>query len=166
MGGPRATSWSAYATPGLVLESSDVTLVCGQQAAIEGRNGVLWVFRPSDKDFAGDADKASLECRRHMVFAPTHTTERIAAQVAWFTVHKAWSKHPEFEPLERSPELSSKLMKVVIPADRFAHLRFHLDRYGVNNASAFPGLDGLCAHIKWKRCYISDEGDSRASAAA
>jgi len=130
-----------------------------QRPPSEGRNGVLWIFRPSDEDFATDAHKNTLECRRHMVFAPKHITERITAQVAWFTVHKAWSKHSSFEPLEESSEFGGKLTKVSIPAHRFAHLRFHLDRCGVNHASVFPGLDGLCAHIRWQRCYLADEGD-------
>jgi hypothetical protein len=125
----------------------------------EVRNGVLWVFRPSDEDFATDSDKNTLECRRSTVFAPKHLTERITAQVAWFTVHKAWSKHPSFEPLEKSREFGGKLTKIWIPGDRFAHFRFHLDRCGVNHASVFPGLDGLCAHIRWQRCYLRDEGN-------
>jgi hypothetical protein len=94
-----------------------------------------------------------------MVFVPQHITERITAQVAWFTVHKAWAEDHNFEPLESSSEFENKITKVVIPAERFAHLRFHLDRYGVNHESVYPGLDGLCAHIKWKWCFLEDEGD-------
>jgi hypothetical protein len=129
------------------------------QPPSQGQNGVVWILRPTEEDFAGDSDKNTLECKRHMVFAPKDLTERITAQVAWFTVHKCWSGHPQFEPLEHSQEFGNKLTKILIPANRFAHLRFHLDRYAVNHASVFPGLDGLSAHIKWKWCFLSDEGE-------
>jgi hypothetical protein len=131
--------------------------------AHEGENGIVWVFRPGGEDFPSEAEKDSLECKRHMVFAPKHLSERITAQVAYFTVHKCWTGGPAFEPLEESEELGAKLTKVTIPADRFAHLRFNLDRCGVNHASVFPGLDGLCSHIKWKRCFLQDEGDPEAT---
>jgi len=125
----------------------------------EKQNGVLWIFRPTKDDFPVDLEKNTLDCKRHMVFAPKHLSERITAQVAWFTIHRCWSDHPKLEPLEESRSFSKKLTKVVIPPDRFAHLRFHLDRYGINHAAVFPGMDGLCSYIKWKRCFLSDEGD-------
>jgi hypothetical protein len=131
-----------------------------RKPATQGR-GTFWILRPEDRDFATETEKNLLECRRHMVFAPRHVTERITAQGAWFTVHKAWAGDLSLEPLESSAALGPKLTKVTIPADRFAHFRFHLDRYGVNSASVFPGLDGLCAHIRWKRCYMEDEGETR-----
>jgi hypothetical protein len=124
-----------------------------------GLDGVLWILKPSEDDFPKKADLKSIQCKRHMVFAPKHVSERITSQVAWFTIHKAWSKQSIFEPMESSKEFESKLTKVIIPNSRFAHLRFHLDRYGINHASVFPDLDGLCAHIKWKRCYMPDEGE-------
>jgi hypothetical protein len=129
--------------------------------APEGMDGYLWMFRPDPEDFARDDEKGSLECRRNSVFAPMHVSERITAQVAWFTVHRAWPEEPEFAPLEDSPEFSRKLTKIVLPADRFADLRLRLDLFGINHASVFPGLDGLCAHIKWKRCILPDERDRR-----
>jgi hypothetical protein len=128
-----------------------------QKPPLGEKDGVLWILRPTNKDLATDADMNTLDCRRYMIFPPKHITERITAQGSWFTVHKARSERPVFEPLENS-ELASKMMKLSIPYKRFAHLRFYLDRCGVNDASAFPGLDGLCAHIRWKRCYMTDEG--------
>jgi hypothetical protein len=88
-----------------------------------------------------------------------HVSERITAQVAWFTVHKNRAAPPLFEPLEDSREFGKKLTKIIIPARRFAHLRFHLNRYGVNPASVLPGLDGLCAQIYQNHFYLDDEGE-------
>jgi hypothetical protein len=122
-----------------------------------GQTGVIWVLHPGEEDFATAPQKDSLASDRHLVFAPTHLSQRIAAQVAWFTVHKSRDEASEFEPLEHSAEFAGKLTKIVIPAERFAHFRFNLDRCGFNAASVFPGLDGLCAHIRWKRFYAEDE---------
>jgi hypothetical protein len=120
-------------------------------------DGILWVLRPDPDDFADDTDKTVLQCTRHCVFAPRHLTHRITAQVGWFTVHKAWTEEPMFEPLDKSTVLAPKLTRIVIPRRKFAHLRFYLDRYGINNASVFPDLDGLCAHLRWKYFYLPDE---------
>jgi len=122
------------------------------------RDGVVWVFRPAEEDFPSVDDSKTLCCRRHMVFAPKHITARITAQVGWFTIHRGWNRHRTFDPLEQSDDMLPKLTKIIIPANRFAHFRFHLDRYGVNHLSVFPGLDGLCAQLRWKYSFMEDEG--------
>src|SRR4051812_11249123 len=58
--------------------------------AHEGHQGVLWILRATEEDFPSELEKDSLECQRHMVFAPKHLSERITAQGAWFTVHRCW----------------------------------------------------------------------------
>ncbi len=130
--------------------------------ARQPQNGVVWILRPTNEDYATASEKNSLECKRNSVFAPKDMSERITSQVAWFTVHKCSSGDSHFEPLEQSSEFGGKLTKVLIPASRFAHLRFYLNTYGVNHASVFPGLDGLCAHLKWQNCFLSDEGEPQA----
>ena len=128
------------------------------EPAKQKRGGVVWIFRPAEEDFAHEVEKNTFECRRHAVFAPRDVSERITAQVAWFTVHKTPSmRRRKLEPLEKSSEFASKLTKVTLPPDRFADLRFYLNRCGVTSASIFPGLDGLCAQIRWKHCYLGDE---------
>jgi hypothetical protein len=125
--------------------------------AVEHRPGVLWILQPSWGDVAEEDEKNSLECERHRVFAPKNVTERITAQVGWFTVHDVAAEEPYFEPLEESTDFASKLTKIIIPADSFAHLRFQLSNLGVHNFSIFPGLDGLGAYIKWQGYYFLDE---------
>jgi hypothetical protein len=128
-----------------------------RRSSRDGQPGVVWVLRPDATDFASEKDRSSLPSRRHLVFAPSHVSERITAQVAWFTMHKTPSQAPHFEPLEHSSEFSNKLTKITIAARRFAHFRMYLDRYGFNEASVFPGLDGLCAQIQGKHFYLEDE---------
>ena len=124
-----------------------------------GQDGVVWILRPGDDDFVKAAEQRQWAFPRHAVFAPRHVSERMPAQGAWFTVHGSQRARPVFQPLEDSEQLSGKLTKIAIPAGRFAHFRFHLNGVGINAASLFPGLDGVCAHIRWQRVYLMDEGE-------
>lgn len=123
----------------------------------DGRDGVVWMLEPRERDFPTEGEMDSLECTRHMLFSPRHVTERITAQSGWFTVHRGTSSDPRFEPLETSSQFAGRLTRLMIPAGRFAHFRFHLDRVGVNHASVFPGLDGISKYIAWRTFYLRDE---------
>ena len=79
-------------------------------------------------------------------------------QSAYFTVHKSSRDGTTLEPLEESKEFKSKLTKLIIRGDRFAHFRFHLDRFGINDASIYPGLDGLSKQVRRKWALAEDEG--------
>jgi hypothetical protein len=124
----------------------------------EETTGVVWVLRPAAGDYAGDDEKNAFPTDRHRVFAPVHVSDRIVAQGAWSTIHCGNPDPPHFEPLEESGEFGEKLIKVVIPPARFAHFRTFLNRYGVNSASIFPGLDGICEYVRWKWFLTKDEG--------
>lgn len=73
-------------------------------------------------------------------YIPNHVTNRIIAQSSLFTFHPGAANKP-FE--------TSELDKVVIPKKARKILKQQLYRYGVHDASMFPGLDGLGSHIKW-----------------
>jgi hypothetical protein len=120
-------------------------------------NGVVWVLCPAADDYARDDEKDAFPTDRHRVYAPVHVSDRIIAQGAWSTIHHASSEPPHFEPFEESEEFGQKLIKVVIPPGRFAHFRTYLNRYGVNSASIFPGLDGICEYVRWKHFLVPDE---------
>lgn len=52
------------------------------------------------------------------------------------------------------------LEQVIIPKDCKKQLLHELDRFGVNNASLFPGLDGIGATVEWKNNAMNvDEGE-------
>jgi hypothetical protein len=164
---PRTTwDWLALAQhhglPTRLLDWSPNPLTClwfAVRRPPEKGDGVIWLLQPEAGDLAKEKHKGTLAIKRYMVFAPVHLSQRITAQVSWFTVHKSNPKRPWFEPLEDSPKFWEKLTKIIIPARRFAHFRFYLDRYGVNSGSVIPGLDGLCAYIASQHFYLSDEGD-------
>lgn len=127
--------------------------------------GVVWALSPTEEDYASEARKNTFPSDRPWIFAPTHVSERMPAQGAWCTVHasRRGASGPDprqiFDPLEESERFRNKLLKIAIPAVKFAHFRFHLARCGAHAASALPGLDGLCEHIRWRAFNYDDERD-------
>ena len=72
-------------------------------------------------------------------FIPRHLTQRITTQGGLFTVHP--NPYEKFE--------SQDMDKIIIPNTIRSELKRTLNKYGVNQFSLFPGLDGLAAHIDW-----------------
>lgn len=128
-----------------------------QAAKDKDQFGVVWMLRPGEEDHPTEKEMNSIECKRHMVYEPRLITERITAQSAFFTVHKGLRNDTHFEPLEESKEFKNKLTKFIIPGDKFAHFRFHLNKFGINDASIYPGLEGLSKQIKNTWSLAADE---------
>lgn len=121
------------------------------------RRAVVWMLFPSDQDFVQDIESASpFTIRRTKIFQPTHLTRRIVAQNGWFTAHK-YMTGDRFIPLERNKAYSSCLHYVAIESIAFQGIREELDRCGVNRASLFPDLPGVCQFIQWKHSPLDDE---------
>jgi type I restriction enzyme M protein len=72
-------------------------------------------------------------------YIPAQVTSRIIAQDGLFTLH----------PEPASPLRAYQIEKIIIPSDCRRTLKQELYRYGVHQASLFPGLDGLCGHLRW-----------------
>ncbi len=51
-------------------------------------------------------------------------------------------------------------MKIEVQADSFSLMRKMLQVMGVNHASIFPDIDGLCAHLQWRYSYLDDDDKS------
>jgi len=55
-----------------------------------------------------------------------------------------------------------RFRKLLVPANLFHLMRFHLSRFGVNSSTLFPDLEGLCKHIEWSNSILKDEkGDKK-----
>lgn len=128
----------------------------------EHEHGVVWVLRTVPEDFINFGDEVlphkgtanaltPFNLPHTRIFRPRLIAERIAAQRGIFTVHKArkTSKSP-FLPLERNSAFTGRLVKIPIPNKRFEGLRKQLDLCGINEATVFPDLDGLCGHLAWR----------------
>ncbi len=121
------------------------------------RDGMVWILKPEVSDFLNDAESEDpFTGDRTRILRPKVIARRIAAQAALFTVHKIMPSR-RFIPLERNRLFSSKLIKVPVPAKRFPPLRKQLHGCGVNDASMFPDLDGLCLHLTARFTRLEDE---------
>jgi hypothetical protein len=111
-------------------------------------DGVFWFF---PHHILGDeSNDTPVDAPTTIVFRPKHITPTIAAQGGWFTAHRYDPSTKHFVALEEDEMYKDHLVKFTFKAGLFGKLRQQLDLCGVNNASLFPGLSGLCAHMDWK----------------
>lgn len=120
-------------------------------------DGVVWIFTPDGKDHVPDAERADpFKSDRTRVYRPKHINRRIVAQNGWFTVHYLSSKG-RFIPFEKISRYKNSLMKLRIPAKSFPDLRFELDRCGINTATVYSDLVGVCRDSEWQHSLLDDE---------
>jgi hypothetical protein len=62
-----------------------------------------------------------------------------------------------FVLLEKNRRFKDRLVKFNIPASAFPGMRKHLNVCGVNDASLFPDLVGLCDFLEWRYTKFGDE---------
>jgi hypothetical protein len=119
---------------------------------IKGEFSVVWLFSvPDDSLLDIDKDPSPFSYGKTRVYQPNLVGKRLSTQLGWFTVHR-YSRATEpnrFVGLERNPEQSGNLTKIVIPKDLRQEFIEKLDTCGVNSSTIYPELDGLCQHINW-----------------
>jgi FRG domain len=123
--------------------------------------GVVWILNPEKEDHISEQNRLAdspFNCGRTKIFFPKHISKRITNQNACFTVH-LWNASGKFVSIEKNRYFKDKLHKILIPKDIFSDLRFKLDRYGVNAASIFSNLEGLCKDVEWQHSLFEDEID-------
>lgn len=129
---------------------------------VASHSGVLWVFQPDNLDyFTPSKDDSPFTLDRTRLVKPKVVTKRIGvgSQLGWFTAHHFNSELKQFIAVEQDSIHQPRLTKLIIPSEKFAQIRFQLDRLGVNAAMIFPDLDGLCAYLEWFYSYLADEND-------
>jgi hypothetical protein len=121
------------------------------------QQGVVWIFVPELSDYRTDTEQfAPLSNKITKIFRPTVITRRISAQAAAFTVHKI-NNGGRVVQFEKHKRFSTKLIKLNILPGNFSEMRQRLHILGVNNATVFPDIDGLCKHLEWRHSYLGDE---------
>lgn len=139
---PLAALYFAVAEP---AESSDL-------------NAVVWCFSPDPEDVLTDfQSKSPFQPGRTKLFQPNSVTTRIRVQSGYFSVHNTVKKTSRFVPMQSIKQLKGKLRKIEIESNVFSDMRDMLDRFGINRASLFPDLDGLCKHLTWSNTLMTDE---------
>lgn len=128
-----------------------------REPRVVGIDGVVWAFEVRKEDRIIDVSESPLKQRLTRVYQPNDITARIAAQQGWFTVHGYNIHRKRFLPLEKNSRYRARLTKLRINEKFFPEIRFHLDRCGLNDASMFPDLGGLCRHSQWLHSLLEDE---------
>lgn len=121
-------------------------------------SGVVWIY------YGVDTPRVSLHSTAFpteeiVICRPTHVTNQITAQQGAFTIHGYKENKNSFLPMESCDPYRRRLTKIIVPPEKFADIRFQLDRCGINEASMFPGVGGLCKHIEWFHTLLDDEVD-------
>jgi FRG domain len=122
---------------------------------VDGDYGVVWAFEYNDGLVMHDRSTDPFQSTHSQIYQPSHIVQRQIAQHGWFTLHSNMGESG-FGKMESSL-VADSLTKIIIPASAFSDMRFHLDRCGINRATLFPDLDGLCKHLEWLHTQISDE---------
>jgi len=92
----------------------------------ERLDGVVWLLKTDKEDFISfPTAESPLHPSKTRIFRPRLVSRRILAQDGVFTCHKRRS-NGTFVPLESNAEYKGRLVKVVIPADRFLSIREQL----------------------------------------
>jgi len=129
-----------------------------EKPARTNSDAVIWVFTPSRDDHVENPDASSpFDSGRTRVFMPKHINRRIVAQHGWFTVHSISKSVSKFVPLERNNRYVKSLKKLRVPAQNFSSIRTELDRCGINAATLFGDLVGLCRDAEWQHSLLEDE---------
>lgn len=133
----------------LIIEDSD--------SKNHPKYSVVWVFIPDSTDFVNrETEKSPFKLTRTKVLQPDHISPRIISQAGWFTVHKFLEEKSKIIVFEKNKPHIRKLIKIKIPKRKklFDELNRDLNRSGINGATVFPDLDGICKYIKWERTGV------------
>jgi FRG domain len=117
------------------------------------RSAVVWLLKTRTEDFITRAEEETLspfDNRKTRIYRPRVIASRISAQGGLFTVHMFRKKQQNFLPLDNNDVYRERLIKFEIDRKRSCDLKKSLSGCGINRASLFPDLDGLCNHLAWR----------------
>ncbi len=120
-------------------------------------DGVVWIFCPDNECNSILSHGSAFPKNGVYIHRPNHVTPQIVAQQGLFTLHGYDEDKEGFIPMERHKPYCDRLTKIIIPAVSFRDIRYQLDRCGINEATMFPGITGLCRHIEWFHTQLDDE---------
>lgn len=119
-------------------------------------DGAVWAYETEESEFL-TAEHDPFNLPKTMIFRPKHHDSRIIAQAGWFSVHKYLTDKERFSTLNRIESQRPSLRKFKVPHTYFPSIRDDLARCGINRATLFPDLSGLCSYLTWQFACLSDE---------
>lgn len=141
----RLLDWTFSALAGLWFAVGEGPAVENNRA----QNGVVYLFKTRVEDFLqSQKSETPFSISKTWIYRPNAITARIPAQRGIFTVHRLmdnehiirFNKHNKFH---------ERFVKFLIDPRSFDSIRKHLNGCGVNQATLFPDLVGLSAHLSW-----------------
>lgn len=122
-----------------------------------GKNAVVYMYHFSKSDIVSNpAEISPFTPGRTLFYFSGNVTGRIRVQQGCFSVHRQ-NKKRNWTPLQNNKFFSKHLFEIVLPENKFSEFRYELDRCGINRASLFPDLDGLCNYLTWSYSIEVDE---------
>ncbi|MBB5209488.1 FRG domain-containing protein [Chiayiivirga flava] len=112
----------------------------------------VWVVETQSRDFVEEVEltKSPLLVSRTRLYEAPHFDRRIAAQQGLFSIHKYWEAGAKVVSLDKNKGFRSRVRKLRIPSKFRTPLLKELESVGVNSASLFPDIAGLCRHVAIK----------------
>lgn len=113
------------------------------------KNGALYILKTIRNTIIDEKEFNPFHLDKEIrVYQPTTSTNRIANQLGYFTIHKNPQKAMNKGNYEGFIE------KYIISAELKEEIIFMLNQFGVNYLSIYPDLEGLSKHLKWYSCNI------------
>lgn len=97
------------------------------------------VYATKGIPFCDDSMVDPLRIPEVLAYVPPHISPQVPAQRSVFTIHPTPDKEPEYPDLE----------KLVIAPNACMQIKMLLAKQGVNTASLFPSIGGLCEQLAW-----------------
>ena len=113
---------------------------------------VVWLLKTKESDYR--KDEAPFAIKITKVIRPHHTSPRIVAQAGWFTCHALDVVRNRFVALNRNKFYKDRIWYVEVDPEFVPRIQWELDRFGINHASMFPDLAGVCRRLAWKHCEL------------
>jgi hypothetical protein len=115
------------------------------------QNRMVWMLVIEKESIAHCQEHSPFNNPKTVVFKPNHITQRLVSQNGWFTVHKFIKKDNRFIKLNVNTAYKKRLFKFTIQNSAREEILKRLDTLGINEFTLFPGLDGLCKYLEWKK---------------
>jgi hypothetical protein len=116
----------------------------------DGLDAAVWACSTTEADFVGGQERKSsspFEIGRTKIFEPPYFDRRLAAQQGLFSIHRYWEEGSRVVPLEGNKAFATRVAKIIVPSHLFNSIVNELDCMGVNAATVFPDLEGLCKQL-------------------